>query len=535
MCKHLFVQADFGTMTAGVKAGHNGPASSACTLVLLAIALTLTACERQAPPADDTPDPPNILLIFALCESCDSPTPRLDELAREGARLTSFYAPTPYCAPSRATLLTGRYPFRHSLIRNPAPDAGLSDFGLPLEEITVAELLKGAGYKTAMFGKWHLGHRPQWLPSRQGFDEYLSILYSNDMKPVQLVEADQVVEYPVDQAILTQRYTQRAIDFISTHRDVPFFVYLPHAMPHKPLAASKDYYTPETPDDLYADVIRELDGSVGRILDALNELGLDDNTLVIFTSDNGPYYGGSTGGLRGMKGRSWEGGVRVPFIARYPGRITAGSSNDAPAAMVDVLPTIAAYAELALPDDRIIDGYDIRPLFEDSQAQSPHDAIYTMRGSEIATIRMGPWKLHVRDPGTARGSELSREEKENWVDPRGPDGVHIIAPFEQAGPLQHPGVTSGDAGEPMMLFNLEDDPAEQHNVSDAYPDIVARLKQKYDETAQLVPDTAEAASSYLLQDPLPGERRPLMKLLGGDLRYDRVAEDQRHLLREDHE
>jgi uncharacterized sulfatase len=515
-----------------------------CIPLLLAIAMTLAACEGRSPePAEEIESLPNILLIFAddlgygdiLCESCDSPTPRLDELASEGARLTSFYAPTPYCAPSRATLLTGRYPFRHTLVRNPAPDAGLSNFGLPPEEITIAELLKGAGYQTAMFGKWHLGHRPQWLPSRQGFDEYLSILYSNDMAPVQLVEDDQVVEYPVDQAILTQRYTQRTIDFMSMHRDEPFFVYLPHAMPHKPLAASKDYYTPETPDDLYADVIRELDGSVGRILDALSELGLDDNTLVIFISDNGPYYGGSTGGLRGMKGRSWEGGVRVPFIARYPGRITAGSSNDAPAAMVDVLPTIAAYAELALPDDRVIDGHDIRALFEDSQAQSPHDAIYTMRGSEIATVRMGPWKLHVRNPGEAGALGLSLEEKENWVDPRGPDGVHIIAPFEQSGPLQYPGVTGGDAAEPMMLFNLEDDPAEQHNVADAHPDIVARLKQKYDETAQLVPDTAEAPSSYLLQDSPPGERRPLMKLLGGDLRYDRVAEEQRHLLREDHE
>jgi uncharacterized sulfatase len=313
-------------------------------------------------PAEYLADRPNILLIFAddlgygdvLCESCDTPTPRLDELAREGARLTSFYAPTPYCAPSRATLLTGRYPFRNSMVRNPAPDSGQSNFGLPLAEVTIAELLKGAGYKTAMFGKWHLGHRPQWLPSRQGFDEYLSILYSNDMTPVQLVEADEVVEYPVDQSTLTQRYTQRAIDFISTHRDEPFFVYLPYAMPHKPLAASTEYYTPETPDDLYADVVRELDGSIGRLLDTLEELGLDDNTLVIFTSDNGPWFGGSTGGLRGMKGRSWEGGTRVPFVARYPGRIMPGILNDAPAAMIDVLPTIAAYAGLELPGDRVI-------------------------------------------------------------------------------------------------------------------------------------------------------------------------------------
>jgi arylsulfatase A-like enzyme len=308
---------------------------------------------------------------------------------------------------------------------------------------------------------------------------------------------------------------------------------LPYAMPHKPLAASSDYYTPETPDDLYADVVRELDGSIGRILDALEELALDDNTLVIFTSDNGPWFGGSTGGLRGMKGRSWEGGIRVPFVARYPGRIVPGVLNDAPAAMIDVLPTIAAYAGLDLPNDRVIDGRDIRGLFEDSQAQSPHEAIYSMRGSELATIRMGRWKLHVRDPGSVPMSELTREEKENWVDPRGPDGVHIIAPFEQANPAQHPGVTSGDTPEAMMLFDLEKDPAEQHNVTDAHSDIVARLKQNFDETARLVPDIEEAPRSYLLEEPSPGERRPLMNLVGGDLRYDNVAEDQRHLLRED--
>jgi uncharacterized sulfatase len=511
-------------------------------LAVLVAAVTIAGCEGRSPaPVQETASRPNILLIFAddlgygdvLCESCDTPTPRLDELAREGARLTSFYAPTPYCAPSRATLLTGRYPFRNSMVRNPAPDSGQSNFGLPLAEVTIAELLKGAGYKTAMFGKWHLGHRPQWLPSRQGFDEYLSILYSNDMTPVQLVEADEVVEYPVDQSTLTQRYTQRAIDFISTHRDEPFFVYLPYAMPHKPLAASTEYYTPETPDDLYADVVRELDGSIGRLLDTLEELGLDDNTLVIFTSDNGPWFGGSTGGLRGMKGRSWEGGTRVPFVARYPGRIMPGILNDAPAAMIDVLPTIAAYAGLELPGDRVIDGRDIRGLFEDSQAQSPHEAIFTMRGSELATIRMGRWKLHVRNPGSVPMADLSLEEKQNWVDPRGPDGVHIIAPAEQANPAQHPGVTSGDASMPMMLFDLQEDPAEQHNVADTHPDVVARLKQKYDETASLFPETEDPPRSYLLVEPPAGERRPLMKLLGGDLNYDKVAEEQRHLLRDD--
>jgi len=349
---------------------------------------------------------PNIILIFAddlgygdvACfdENCTFETPVLDQMAKDGARLTNFYVPTPYCAPSRATILTGRYPFRHTMMSNPAPDAGLSNFGLPQSEITIAEALKTAGYATAAYGKWHLGHKKKWLPRTQGFDEYYGILYSNDMFPVQLIHNEKVVEYPVLQATLTKRYTERAIQFIEKHKNKPFFLYLPHAMPHKPLAASDDFYTPETRDNLYADVIKELDTSIGDILEKLKQLKIDDNTIVIFTSDNGPWYGGSSGGLRGMKGTTWDGGLRVPMIVRWPGHIPGGIENHAPTATVDVFPTLCKIAGVPLPTDRVIDGKDIWPVLTQG-APTPHEAFFYHKTTKLEAVRSGNWKLHVQE------------------------------------------------------------------------------------------------------------------------------------------
>jgi len=485
-------------------------------------------------------EPPNIILIFAddlgygdvgcFNEACPFQTPHLDQMAREGARLTSFYVPTPYCAPSRGTILTGRYPFRHTVVRNPAPDAGESNFGLPQSEITIAELLKSAGYATAAFGKWHLGHKPQWLPRTQGFDEYFGILYSNDMYPVQLVQNEEVDEYPVPQSTLTGRYTERAIQFIDQHRELPFFLYLPHAMPHKPLAASDDFYTPGTPDNLYADVIAELDDSVGQILFKLKQLDLDEKTLVIFTSDNGPWYGGTTGGLRGMKGRTWEGGLRVPLIARMPSVIKQGVVNKQPAASIDILPTICKLAGVPIPTDRTIDGRDILPMLQDEDIPSPHDAILSMRGERLATIRSGRWKLHVESPRAERLLNWSHERLANWKDPRGPDGVAILAPFEQPRPTEYPGLMTGDTPKKMMLFDLESDPGEQHDVADAHPKVVAELKELFDKTARDIPTFSQPKSDYLFSSPQPGNPRRLMRLIGGQLRCDRVPKSQQQFL-----
>ncbi|MCP4172761.1 MAG: sulfatase [Fuerstiella sp.] len=501
---------------------------------VLAATLTVTTAQFVNATA------PNVILIFAddlgygdvgcFDKHCPFRTPRIDRMAAEGAKLTSFYVPTPYCAPSRATILTGRYPFRHTVVRNPAPDVGESNFGLPRSEVTIAEILKSRGYATAAYGKWHLGHKAQWLPRTQGFDEYLGILYSNDMFPVQLVHNEQVVEYPVVQGSLTQRYTQKAVEFVRAHKDKPFFLYLPHAMPHKPLAVSDDFYTPQTRDNLYADVIAELDANVGSILDELSDLGIEQHTLVIFTSDNGPWFGGSAGGLRGMKARTWEGGLRVPMIARMPGTIAAGLTSDEPAATIDVLPTVCKLTNASVPADRVIDGHNILPLLQDPAAKTPHDAVFGMQGDNLATIRSGRWKLHVRSPGAPLFSSLSPQERMNYVDPRGPDGVTLLAPFEQANLTQHPGLISGDIPKAMMLFDLHTDRGEQIDVAGQHRDVVKRLKARFDTILAQVPSFPAPPSDYLFDAPPRGTTRTLMRLIGGELRYDRLPASQRYLM-----
>ena len=441
--------------------------------------------------------PPNVVIIFAddlgygdleCYGHPDFKTPRLNRMAAEGARLTQFYVPVPYCAPSRGTLLTGRYPWRHGVWRNPAPDApngGINDVGMPDSEVTLGEAFQSARYATSCIGKWHLGHRPEFYPRRHGFDEYYGILYSNDMRPVQLIENEEVAEYPVVQATLTQRYTARAVDFIERNRDRPFFLYLPHAMPHKPLAASEEFYK-QSGAGLYGDVIAELDWSVGRVLDTIRELGLDEQTLVLFTSDNGPWFGGSTGGLRGMKAATWDGGLRVPAIVRWPGRIPPGQVIDAPLGTIDVLPTVLKLAGIDPPDDRVLDGKDIFPVLADGESIDERP-LFAMRGDRLMTVRMGRFKLHVRPP---RGTLLSqfREDGAAWVDPRGPDGVTILAPYEQSRPDEYPGLLTGDESTEMMLFDLENDPGEQRNVVAENQEVLQILMIHFNEMLEQFPE-----------------------------------------------
>ena len=463
----------------------------------LGTALLTFACIKAVCPvhAADPPRKPNIVFILAddlgygdlgCYGHASFKTPHLDRLAAEGAKLTQFNCPAPFCAPTRASLMTGRYPFRCGMTANPAPDgpAQVQLLHLPASEITLAQLLKEAGYATGMVGKWHLGHtEPQWLPTHRGFDEYLGIPYSNDMRPVQLVEGDKRLEYPVVQANLTQRYTDRARSFIEHHKDRPFFLYLAHAMPHKPLAVSEEYYR-KSEGGLYGKVLSELDASIGQVLAALKEFQLDDKTLVMFTSDNGPWFGGSTGGLRGMKGSSYEGGYRVPCLARWPKTIPAGHVSAQPAVMMDLFATALHVADVKPPQGLVIDGRNILPLCT-SDAASPHEAILGAQGNKLATVRDARWKLHVLAP---RDQFMALNKSgERWVDPRAPDGVTILAPYEQYQPSEHPGLTTGVAPRAMQLFDLVNDPGEQRDVAAENPLVVARLKKLFDAANRDVP------------------------------------------------
>lgn len=439
-------------------------------LLLLVGSLTIQAVDR-----------PNIVIIYADdlgwgSLSCYGQTayetPHLDRMAKEGARLTSFYVSTPSCGPSRVALLTGRYPFRTGVPSNPAPDAG-RDHGIKDSETTLAELLHEEGYATKAVGKWHLGHLPQYYPTRHGFDSYFGILYSNDMRPVMLCRDEQAVEYPVVQNYLTQRYTDEALEFIESNKENPFFLYLPHAMPHKPLAASEAFYKRGgVAADLYASVIRELDWSVGQVLEKLRELGLAEKTLVLFSSDNGPWYGGSTGGKRGMKGSSWEGGIRVPGIFWWPGQIDAGQVLDEPAGTIDVFPTVCGLLEHDVKKYQL-DGYDIWDYLKGQPG--PDRAVFAWNGKTLMSARKDRWKLH----RTAPRARPRGKKSEVWIDNRGPDGITIIAPFEQSQLWEYPSPPDRADTTPsraIQLFDLENDPGEQTDVTKFHPDIVQNLQ-----------------------------------------------------------
>jgi len=367
--------------------------------------------------AQDAP-PPNIVIVFTDdlgygdLSSYGNPaihTPHLDKLAANGVKLTQFYVASPVCSPSRAALLTGCYPKRVSMHKHVIfPQY---DYGLHTDEITIADMLKAKGYATGMFGKWHLGHRPGLMPTDQGFDTYFGVPYSNDMSTfhrgenhnykcnLPLMRGYEVLEWEPDQRLLTKQCTEEAVSFIEKNKDQPFFVYLPHPMPHIPLYASEDFVG-NSPRGLYGDVIEEIDWSVGQIVAKLEALDLLDNTLVIFSSDNGPWLqfkadGGSAGPLRDGKGTNWEGGQRVPMIAHWPGHIPAGTVCRDLTTTMDLLPTIAAITGATL-SDRKIDGVNIlssltQPEGETTPARETF-LYYTSRG-ELAGIRRGDEKL----------------------------------------------------------------------------------------------------------------------------------------------
>lgn len=438
------------------------------TTIMLALAAvaTTTAAARL----------PNFVVIF-----CDDlgygdlacfghptiATPHLDQMAAEGMKFTQFYSAAPVCTPSRAALMTGRLPLRSGMCSNRRrvlfPD---SAGGIPAEEITIAEALKTEGYATGCFGKWHLGHLRQYLPTSAGFDEYFGIPYSNDMDRAQdapqgraafwdpkirywnvpLLRGEQIVERPADQTRITRRYTREATRFIRRHQGEPFFVYLAHSMPHVPLFRSPQF-ADRSRRGRYGDVIEEIDWSVGQVLDTLRELQIEEHTVVFFSSDNGPWltfhhHGGSAGLLRGGKGSTWEGGMREPTLAWWPGQIRPGSVCRDVASTMDLFATCHALAGIEVPSDRVLDSHDLTPVLRGKGSSSRRVLLY-YRAYQLMAIRKGPWKMHLMTQD-AYG----------------------------------PGAREAKVHDPPLLFHLGVDPGETRNVAHQHSEVLDELLQE---------------------------------------------------------
>ncbi|HEV7694265.1 MAG TPA: sulfatase [Hyphomonadaceae bacterium] len=431
-------------------------------------ALALTACATQ--PASQRPKP-NIVLI--LCDDLGYgdlgafgnhmiATPNLDRMAREGARLTTFFASANICTPSRAGLLTGRYPIRTGLawqVIQPDDTRGLS-----LSETTIAEALK-PDYATALVGKWHLGHiAPFWPPTGHGFDLFFGLPYSHDMKPLALYDAEPGVELTkedVDPPRLTERFFQRGLKFIDDNAQRPFFLMLALTAPHVPLDPNPAHAGHSKAAE-YGDVVEEIDANVGRLLAKLKQLNIDNDTLVIVTSDNGPWFEGSTAGLRERKGgAAWDGGYRVPFIARQPGRIPSGLVSNAMTMNIDLLPTLMSWTNGPLPAAEL-DGRDISSVLT-RNAKSPHDELVLFNNETVAAIRTDRWKLAVRS--YYRGIEAPLDTRDDW----------------------------------QLLVDLKADPAETYDVSSLHPDVLGDL------TARLARARAKYAPFAVHVDAAPAK------------------------------
>lgn len=426
--------------------------------------------------------PPNIVLIFAddlgyadlgCFGSTKIRTPNIDSLAREGIKLTNFHVPQAVCSASRAALLSGCYPNRVGILGALGPN---SKNGIKDAENLLPEYLKALGYTTAVFGKWHLGDSAQYSPLRHGFDTYFGLPYSNDMwpnhptaknfPPLPLRQDDKVLELNPDQSKLTGWYTDRGVKFIEANKDKPFFLYIPHSMPHVPIYASEKFKG-KSNLGLYGDVIEEIDASVGTILETLKKHSLDKNTLVIFTSDNGPWlsygnHGGSKGMLREGKGTEFEGGVRVPFVARWPGKILAASLSNEPTMTIDLLPTLVGYAGGVIKTESKIDGKNISEIIEAKpNAKSPQEAYYFYWGDALHAVTSGKWKLHFPHPY-----------------------LHII----EGGSDGKPGKGETLKME-LSLFDLDADITESKNVADQNPDIVKKLQMLGDKIREELGDS----------------------------------------------
>lgn len=468
-----------------------------CTLSALILASSLSSCKKHKTT--------NIVIIFTDDQGYQDlgcygavgfKTPNIDRLAKQGMRFTNFYVSQAVCSASRGSLLTGCYAERIGIQGALMPT---SSIGLNPDEETIAELLKGKDYKTGIFGKWHLGHHKEFLPTKHGFDEYLGLPYSNDMWPVDfngnpdtaqrkknypklpLIKNSEVIdtiETLADQDKLTSLYTYAAVDFINRNKNVPFLLYLPHSMPHVPLGVSEKFRG-KSKQGLYGDAVMEIDWSVGEVVKALEKNGLSENTLIIFTSDNGPWksfgnHAGQTGPLREGKGTMFEGGARVPCIMKWPGRIPEGIVCNELASTIDILPTIADIAQTKLPEKKI-DGVNILPLITGNKKESPRNELFYYYGGGLDAVRKNNWKLML--PHRSRSYQ--------GVEP-GNDG--------------HPGPYAFINVE-KALYNLEDDLGETTNLIDQYPEIVKELEAIADSARNMLGDQITGAVGTEMRQP----------------------------------
>jgi arylsulfatase A len=426
------------------------------------LAATAAAASLPALPAKK----PNI--VFILCDDLgfgdlgcygsSINTPNLNRLAQEGMRFTNFDSADPVCSPSRAALLTGRYPTRVGVPRVFFPQ---DTDGLELGETTLANVAKAQGYKTACIGKWHLGRPEPYLPTSRGFDQYFGIPYSNDMNPRCLLDGTKVVEESANLDTLTQRYTEHATKFIRDSASSPFFLYFPHTFPHIPLGVSARFRG-KSSQGLYGDVVEEIDWSVGEVLAELKRQNLERDTLVMFSSDNGPWFQGSPGKLRGRKTTTYEGGVREPFIARWPGHIPAARTSDAVASMLDIFPTVTRQIGGTLPA-KPLDGIDIWPILTGEKKSIDRDALLYFDDWNLQCARWNNWKLHVARHNSSTYSAAPAGGRHNYILPQ------------------------------PELYNLRDDPQESYDVAPANPEIVAHIQERIEKLLADFPEPVKQA------------------------------------------
>ncbi|RIV80133.1 arylsulfatase [Aurantiacibacter xanthus] len=458
--------AGIGKMLQACRCGK--PAIALAAMLLPLVPSAFTASAEEVPPAPR----PNFVVIFVDdmgwgdlssfgAEYID--TPNIDSIGQDGLVMPQFYAGSNVCSPSRAALLTGRYAPRSGMQFVTRPH---SDWGLPGEEVTIAEMLRDAGYATGMVGKWHLGHRLEFWPTEQGFDSFLGVPYSNDQEPFSLYRGTEIVQREIDQTTLEDTYATEAERFIAEHADEPFFFYYASNFPHRPLFFPPENTGRSGPAGDYGDTVETIDDSVGRILAALDAHGLRENTVVVFTSDNGPWFQGSNGPFKGHKGDTNEGGYRVPFLLRWPAGVKPGTHNNQMSMAIDLLPSFARLAGAEVPQDRVIDGLDVTAMWT-SGAPSPHETLYFINNNGLAAVRGPRFKL-------------------------------LLSEYYRASLIDFQRYTA------PKLFDMDADPEERYDVANRYPEEYARLIALADQmSAEIAPMAVDRGGIYPEDPTLP--------------------------------